>query len=76
MAVAINKKLLSDKDKQTISSVCPMGVFEYDPNTKEIVADNDKCICCGACASCVGDDKITVVSTPEEAAEIQEDMDK
>ncbi len=76
MAVVVNKKVIKKADKSTVASICPMGVYTYDPKSDTLSWDNEKCISCGACASVTTPGAIEVVYSVEEAEERQQDLDK
>ena len=76
MPASINHKICDNASACGGISVCPVGAFKYNEDTKRIEIDNSKCISCGLCAKTCPIGAIGVAKTQEEFEELKQAIEE
>ena len=76
MPAIINHKICDNASACGGISVCPVGAFKYNEDTKRIEIDNSKCISCGLCAKTCPIGAIGVAKTQEEFEELKQAIEE
>ena len=76
MPAIINHKICDQASACGGISVCPVGAFTYNEETKRIEIDNNKCISCGACEKTCPIGAIGVAKTQEEFEELKQAIEE
>jgi NAD-dependent dihydropyrimidine dehydrogenase PreA subunit len=75
MPVLINFKICDNSKDCFGISTCKRGAFHWDERKHSIAVNKSKCVLCGKCEDACAVHAIFVAKTPEEAVQIQKQID-